>query len=56
MNIACGRTLQEPNGYLGSPYHQSMNNSLRAAADEDGEKCEWRIVATHGKLFVVCTN
>ena len=45
---ACGRTLQDPSGYLGSPYHRTGNNTVKVT-DEDGERCEWRIVATHGE-------
>jgi tolkin protein len=50
---ACGRTLQDPSGYLGSPYHHLTGNNSVKSADEDGEKCEWRIVATHGETIIL---
>ncbi|XP_043283629.1 tolloid-like protein 1 [Venturia canescens] len=43
----CGRTFQENSGSFGSPIH--LNNS----PPPDGERCEWRITATHGERIVL---
>jgi len=43
----CGRTFQENSGNFGSPNHP--NNSPSG----DGERCEWRITATHGERIVL---
>nr|XP_012228893.1 PREDICTED: bone morphogenetic protein 1-like [Linepithema humile] len=43
----CGRTFQENSGSFGSPNHP--NNS----PPSDGERCEWRITATHGERIVL---
>jgi len=43
----CGRTFQENSGSFGSPNHP--NNSPSG----DGERCEWRITATHGERIVL---
>ncbi|XP_029672193.1 tolloid-like protein 2 [Formica exsecta] len=40
----CGRTFQENSGVFGSP-----NNS----PSTDGDRCEWRITATHGERIVL---
>ena len=47
MLAACGRTLQESNGSFFSP---SPRNSIAEAA---GERCEWRISATHGEKIIL---
>lgn len=44
MQLGCGKTLQENNGIFGySP----------EPGQEFGEKCEWRITATHGERIVL---
>ncbi|XP_032664732.1 tolloid-like protein 2 isoform X2 [Odontomachus brunneus] len=43
----CGRTFQENSGSFGSPNYP--NNSPTV----DGERCEWRITATHGERIVL---
>ncbi|XP_014469873.1 PREDICTED: bone morphogenetic protein 1-like [Dinoponera quadriceps] len=43
----CGRTLQENSGSFGSPNHPNNSPSI------DGERCEWRITATHGERIVL---
>ncbi|CAG7724835.1 unnamed protein product, partial [Allacma fusca] len=48
---SCGRTLQEPMGVFSSPYHPTNNRT--ALQSVDGEKCEWRIVATHGETIIL---
>ena len=57
---ACGRTLQEPYGYLHSPNHPGRNSTNTSANPlyippeaEEGERCEWRIVATHGETIIL---
>lgn len=43
----CGRTFQENSGIFASPSYP--NNS----PPTDGERCEWRITATHGERIVL---
>ncbi|XP_011152064.2 tolloid-like protein 2 isoform X1 [Harpegnathos saltator] len=43
----CGRTFQENSGSFGSPNHPNNSPSM------DGERCEWRITATHGERIVL---
>ncbi|XP_011644936.1 dorsal-ventral patterning protein tolloid-like isoform X3 [Pogonomyrmex barbatus] len=43
----CGRTFQENSGSFGSPNHPNNSPSI------DGERCEWRITATHGERIVL---
>ncbi|XP_071577832.1 tolloid-like protein 2 isoform X1 [Temnothorax nylanderi] len=43
----CGRTFQENSGNFGSPNHPNSSPSV------DGERCEWRITATHGERIVL---
>ncbi|EFN62057.1 Tolloid-like protein 2 [Camponotus floridanus] len=43
----CGRTFQENSGIFASPNYP--NNS----PPTDGERCEWRITATHGERIVL---
>ncbi|XP_033211645.1 tolloid-like protein 2 [Belonocnema kinseyi] len=43
----CGRTFQENSGSFGSPNHPNSSPPL------DGERCEWRITATHGERIVL---
>ena len=44
--LACGRTLQEPNGQFSSP-----------AATNAAQHCQWRISATHGeKIYLNITS
>jgi tolkin protein len=58
---SCGRTLQDPQGALTSPYHPNLNQSsgVNSSSGENavtsgaGEKCEWRIVATHGETIIL---
>lgn len=45
--IECGRTFQENSGIFGSPNHSNSSPPL------DGERCEWRITATHGERIVL---
>ncbi|KAK2718001.1 protein tolkin-like [Artemia franciscana] len=52
----CGRTLQENKGAFKSPFY--MNSSTENSAtsfviEETGERCEWRITATHGERIVL---
>ncbi|XP_051165745.1 bone morphogenetic protein 1-like isoform X3 [Leptopilina boulardi] len=43
----CGKTFQENSGSFGSPNHPNSSPIL------DGERCEWRITATHGERIVL---
>ncbi|XP_015432107.1 PREDICTED: tolloid-like protein 2 [Dufourea novaeangliae] len=43
----CGRTFQENSGSFGSPTHPNSSPPI------DGERCEWRITATHGERIVL---
>ena len=43
----CGRTHQENSGTLRSPEYPN------ASPPPEGEKCEWRITATHGEKIVL---
>lgn len=43
----CGRTLQENTGSFTSPSY------ARETKSTEGEKCEWRITATHGERIVL---
>ncbi|XP_076233982.1 tolloid-like protein 1 tolkin [Calliopsis andreniformis] len=43
----CGRTFQENSGSFGSPTHPN------SSPPPDGERCEWRITATHGERIVL---
>ena len=43
----CGRTFQDNSGELGSPQHPN------SAPPPEGERCEWRITATHGEKIVL---
>lgn len=43
----CGRTFQENSGSFGSPNHPNSSPPI------DGERCEWRITATHGERIVL---
>ncbi|XP_043484069.1 tolloid-like protein 2 isoform X1 [Leptopilina heterotoma] len=43
----CGKTFQENSGSFGSPNHPNSSPTL------DGERCEWRITATHGERIVL---
>ncbi|KAL2720343.1 bone morphogenetic protein 1 [Vespula squamosa] len=43
----CGRTFQENSGSFGSPTHPNSSPAI------DGERCEWRITATHGERIVL---
>lgn len=43
----CGRTFQENSGSFGSPTHPNSSPSV------EGERCEWRITATHGERIVL---
>ncbi|KAG7190872.1 hypothetical protein KM043_006933 [Ampulex compressa] len=43
----CGRTFQENSGSFGSPSHPNSSPPI------DGERCEWRITATHGERIVM---
>ncbi|XP_034943059.1 tolloid-like protein 2 [Chelonus insularis] len=43
----CGRTFQENSGSFGSPTHPNSSPSV------EGERCEWRITATHGEKIVL---
>jgi len=46
--LECGRTLLDPGGLFTSPmYNTSMSGSAH------GDRCEWRIVATHGETIVL---
>nr|XP_046480526.1 bone morphogenetic protein 1 isoform X1 [Neodiprion pinetum] len=43
----CGRTFQDNAGSFGSPGHPVGSSS------PEGERCEWRITATHGERIVL---
>ncbi|XP_011344122.1 tolloid-like protein 2 isoform X3 [Ooceraea biroi] len=43
----CGRTFQENSGNFGSPNYPNNSPPI------DGERCEWRITATHGERIVL---
>nr|XP_003701332.1 PREDICTED: bone morphogenetic protein 1 isoform X1 [Megachile rotundata] len=43
----CGRTFQENSGSFGSPIHPNGSPPI------EGERCEWRITATHGERIVL---
>ncbi|XP_014300153.1 bone morphogenetic protein 1 [Microplitis demolitor] len=43
----CGRTFQDNSGTFGSSTHPNSSPSL------EGERCEWRITATHGERIVL---
>ncbi|KMQ95009.1 tolloid-like protein 2-like protein [Lasius niger] len=43
----CGRTFQENSGIFGSPTYPNNSPPI------DGERCEWRITATHGERIVL---
>ncbi|XP_015588432.1 tolloid-like protein 2 isoform X3 [Cephus cinctus] len=43
----CGRTFQENSGTFGSSTHPNSSPVT------DGERCEWRITATHGERIVL---
>ncbi|XP_066581573.1 protein tolkin [Prorops nasuta] len=43
----CGRTFQDNSGSFGSPTHPNSSPAM------DGERCEWRITATHGERIVL---
>ncbi|XP_031835041.1 tolloid-like protein 1 tolkin [Nomia melanderi] len=43
----CGRTFQENSGTFGSPTHPNSSPAI------EGERCEWRITATHGERIVL---
>lgn len=43
----CGRTFQENSGSFGSPTHPN------SSPPSEGERCEWRITATHGERIVL---
>ncbi|XP_050485193.1 bone morphogenetic protein 1-like [Bombus huntii] len=45
----CGRTFQENSGSFGSPILDHPNRSPPV----EGERCEWRITATHGERIVL---
>ncbi|XP_048514923.1 bone morphogenetic protein 1 isoform X1 [Athalia rosae] len=43
----CGRTFQDNAGSFGSPHHPN------GTPPPEGERCEWRITATHGERIVL---
>ncbi|XP_069702500.1 protein tolkin [Periplaneta americana] len=43
----CGRTYQENSGTFSSPSHPNSSPPV------EGERCEWRITATHGERIVL---
>ncbi|KAH0560865.1 Dorsal-ventral patterning tolloid-like protein 1, partial [Cotesia glomerata] len=43
----CGRTFQDNSGTFGSSTHPNSSPSV------EGERCEWRITATHGERIVL---
>lgn len=45
--IECGRTLQASPGAFSSPSYLSQS------PPDEGEKCEWRITATHGERIIL---
>lgn len=44
----CGRTFQENSGVFHSPNYGSNSSS-----NPNGDKCEWRITATHGEKIAL---
>lgn len=47
FSTECGRTFQENSGSFGSPTHPN------SSPPSEGERCEWRITATHGERIVL---
>lgn len=45
--LECGRTFQANSATFSSPSY------LSSSPPEEGEKCEWRITATHGERIVL---
>lgn len=49
LNSECGRTYQANSATFSSPGYLSPTYNL----PEDGERCEWRITATHGERIIL---
>ena len=55
----CGRTYQDTAAKFGSPQHSALYSQSNGGGDTEmaafkkGDKCEWRILATHGEKIIL---